>query len=359
MLIFGGIIFYKIIEQPVFLIETVNFIGGVLTPFWIGLFLAIISNPIVKKLQKKFKLNRGISILLTYLGGILVLGAVITIILPTLISGINDLFIEMTGYINKPDQWFNDLKLDAPYVEEMMLFLKDNFQNISQHLMGILNGVSTKLLVSIVGVTSQIFNIIFGITISIYLLIDQEKVTRAFRQFLKVYLPKKAKKIDYFVTYTYHMFQDYIVGRLLDSLIIGIIAYVGFYLLKSPFVSLFAFIIFITNIIPYFGPIIGAIPPILMTLIMDPIQAVWVGLFILFLQQLDGNVIGPKIMGDKVGLSPLWVISAVILGGALFGFIGFFLAVPVAAVMKEIYDKSMDEKLAQFDKKKPQTTIFE
>lgn len=359
LLVISGIVFYKVIEKPQFLIETISFIGNVMTPFSIGLFLAIIANPIVKRLEKDCKMARGLSILITYLSAIFILFLVVIIILPTLITGINELFVEMTSYINKPDQWFNEFQLDAPYIEEMFVFVKDNLQNISQNLIGVINSLSTTLLASIVGFTSQIFNIIFGITISIYLIIDQEKVTRGFRQFLMIYLPEKAKKIDYFVTYSYHIFQDYIVGRLLDSLIIGIIAYVGFSLLKAPYVPLFAFIIFITNIIPYFGPIIGAIPPILMTLIIDPIKTIWIALFILFLQQLDGNVIGPKIMGDRVGLSPLWVISAVILGGSLFGFFGFFLAVPVVAVVKEIYDKSVDEKIRQLEQRKTKKSIFE
>ena len=111
------------------------------------------------------------------------------------------------------------------------------------------------------------------------------------------------------------------------------------------FVLLFSFIVFIPNIIPYFGPIIGAIFPIGMTLMIDPIRAIWVAIFIFVLQQLDGNVIGPKIMGDSVGLSPLWIISVVILGGSLFGFIGVFLAVPISAVMKEVYELMLKKRL--------------
>ncbi len=115
--------------------------------------------------------------------------------------------------------------------------------------------------------------------------------------------------------------------------------------MKVPYVLLFSFIVFITNIIPYFGPIIGAIFPIGMTLMIDPIRAIWVAIFIFVLQQLDGNVIGPKIMGDSVGLSPLWIISVVILGGSLFGFIGVFLAVPISAVMKEVYELMLKKRL--------------
>ena len=159
------------------------------------------------------------------------------------------------------------------------------------------------------------------------------------------YFPRQEERVLYFTRFTYHTFQDYMVGRLLDSLIVGLLALIGFSVLKVPYVLLFSFIVFITNIIPYFGPIIGAIFPIGMTLMIDPIRAIWVAIFIFVLQQLDGNVIGPKIMGDSVGLSPLWIISVVILGGSLFGFIGVFLAVPISAVMKEVYELMLKKRL--------------
>ena len=106
-----------------------------------------------------------------------------------------------------------------------------------------------------------------------------------------------------------------------------------------------SFIIFLTNIIPYFGPFIGAVFPIVMTLVYSPIKSLWVALFLLILQQLDGNLIGPKIMGDQVGLSPLWIISAVLIGGSLFGIIGVFLSVPIAAIIKFSIDKYVQNKI--------------
>ncbi len=351
LLIIGGILFYQLTEKPQFLVGFLSFIGNLLTPFWIGIFLAIILNPLVRRGERYLKLKRGLSILITYLGMVFIVGACLMIILPSFVAGINNLFIEMTDYLNRPAQWLSEIPIQTPYTKDIVSFIQNNFENLAQNLMVVLNGLSSSLLTSIIEMTSHVFNLIFGITISIYLIIDQERVMASFRQGMTIYFPRLAPKINYYVRYAYHTFQDYIVGRLLDSLIIGIIAYIGFLVIGSPYVSLFAFIIFITNIIPYFGPIIGAIIPILMSFLISPIQAVWVALFILLLQQLDGNVIGPKIMGDRVGLSPLWVISSVILGGALFGFIGFFLAVPVAAVLKEIYDQALLERLSDQESK--------
>lgn len=351
-LIILGILFYQIIQQPQFIYRFIKFLSSLLTPFWIGIFLAVILNPIVRKLEKRFKFSRGLSLLVTYFSIFFLVGASVMIIVPSLIAGINNLFVEMTVYLEGPDQWINEWPLEGAYVEEIKEFIRGSFHQLTQNFMSLMSSLSSSLLTSIINLTSHIFNLIFGVTISVYLIIDQEKVMSSFRRGTFVYLPKQANQLNYFATYTYHMFQDYIVGRLLDSIIIGLLAYVGFVLLKAPYVWLFAFVIFITNIIPYFGPIIGAIIPILLTFIVNPIQAIWVAIFILFLQQLDGNVIGPKIMGDRVGLSPLWVISSVIIGGALCGFIGFFLAVPIAAVVKEFYDQQTEKRLNEIKKER-------
>ena len=123
---------------------------------------------------------------------------------------------------------------------------------------------------------------------------------------------------------------------------------INFFLLFEYYLS---FIIFLTNIIPYFGPFIGAVPPIIMTLAYNPIKAFWVAVFILVLQQIDGNFIGPKIMGDQVGLSPLWIISSVLIGGSLFGIIGVFLSIPIAAIIKYSIDKYVDKKIHIKDSK--------
>lgn len=246
---------------------------------------------------------------MTYLGMVIIVGACLMIILPSFVVGINNLFTEMTGYLNRPAQWLSEIPLQTPYTDEIVSFIQNNFENLTQNLMAVLNGLSSSLLTSIIVMTSHLFDMIFGITISVYLILDQERAMASFEQGLSVHFPKWAPKINYYVRYVYHTFQDYIIG---------IIAYIGFLIL-------------------------GATIPILMSFLISSIQAVWVALFILLLQQLDGNEIGPKIMGDRVGLSPLWVISSVILGGALFGFIGFFLVVLVAAVLKEIYDQALLE----------------
>jgi len=149
------------------------------------------------------------------------------------------------------------------------------------------------------------------------------------------------------------IFQNFIVGKAVDSLIIGILAFIGFTLLNAPFPLILSLIVGVTNMIPYFGPFIGAIPAGVMTFLVSPTLAVWVLLFILALQQFDGNFLGPKILGNSLDISPIWIILAVVLGGALMGPVGMFIGVPILATMKmfltESINRKYEKKYAQAD----------
>lgn len=347
ILIIVGVLFYRFTERPQLFYDFFAFIWSLFRPFFMGMLLAVLLNPIVKWLEEYLKFPRSLSILCTYGLGLIFIVICCLLVIPSFIVGISDLFVKMSAYLSiiEEENWLYQFMQNTPYIEDIIFYIQSNIYQITKNIMTLFNSLSTSLLMYMMGLASEIVNWFFGITISIYLIIDQKKVLGEFEQFLMAYVPKYKHRIIYFVRFTYRTFQEYMIGRLFDSLIIGLIAFVGFSLLKTPYIPLFAFIIFITNIIPYFGPIIGAILPIFMTLLINPIQAIWVTLFIVLLQQLDGNVIGPKIMGDRVGLSPLWVVSVVILGGAMFGFVGFFLAVPISAVIKEVYDLLIRERL--------------
>jgi predicted PurR-regulated permease PerM len=178
-------------------------------------------------------------------------------------------------------------------------------------------------------------NFIMAIFIAFYMLYDKERFARKMEK--AVYALSTEEKAERFLQNSnriHHIFNDFIVGKAIDSLIIGILALIGFNILKAPFPLILGLIIGVTNMIPYFGPFIGAIPAILITLLIDPPLAIAVGIFILILQQFDGNILGPKILGDSVDLSPLWIILAVVIGGALMGPLGMFIGVPIFATVK-------------------------
>ncbi len=150
------------------------------------------------------------------------------------------------------------------------------------------------------------------------------------------------------------IFSKYIIGKMIDSLIVGIICFMGLWFLKAPYALLMAIIVGVTNMIPYFGPFIGAVPAVIITLFTSPITALWVTLFIIVLQQLDGYIIGPFILGDSVGLSPFWIILAILIGGGLFGILGMLICVPVMAVVRNMFsryiNRRLDEKSLSFEK---------
>ena len=145
------------------------------------------------------------------------------------------------------------------------------------------------------------------------------------------------------------IFSGFVRGKLLDSLIIGILCFIGCSVLKMPYTPLISVVVGVTNVIPFFGPFLGAIPSVFLILLVDPLKAVYFALFVLALQQLDGNVIGPKILGDSTGISSFWVIVSILVGGGFFGVLGMFFGVPVFAAVRTLIKYLVDRRLAGRD----------
>ena len=194
-----------------------------------------------------------------------------------------------------------------------------------------------------------VFNLIMAIFIAFYMLFDKENFLRQLRKVIYALTSEKtANRILYNGSRIHNIFQSFIVGKALDSLIIGILAFIGLTLIKAPLVLVLSLIIGVTNMIPYFGPFLGGIPAVIITLLISPIHGIWVGLFILALQQFDGNFLGPKILGNSLDVSPLWIILAVVVGGAVMGPLGMFIGVPIFATIKMFCTEYINRK---YDKK--------
>lgn len=343
---FISILLYKAIDSPSQIINRIKDLISFFSPFLMGILLTLLLNPIVMFLEKKFKTHRLINIFFSYILITFVFSVGFKILIPTIIDTLNTLINEMPHYINIINKILNKNISQSEFLETVLPHLQNNLNTILTKLLDLFSKVSSDLFIYIFSITSVLFDIIMGIILSIYMLYDKEKIIIACKKLLYASLPiNKANDLIEFIKVSHNIFYHYIIGKLIDSLIIGILAFIGFKFLLKINNSLFlSFIVFLTNIIPYFGPFIGAILPIAMTLVYSPIKALWVALFILILQQLDGNLIGPKIMGDQVGLSPLWIISAVLIGGSLFGIVGVFLSVPIAAIIKYSLDKYVHKK---------------
>lgn len=353
LIAFITIIIYKVVDSPDRLLSDIGGLVKFLSPFLLGILFALLVNPIMMFFEKNLKSYRLLNILISYILIFILIIIGGKLFIPSIINTLDTLIKEIPHYVTMLEQFLNKHFYQSALLDMVIPPIKDNLNVVLKELIDLFSKTSSDIVFYIFSVTSLLFNIIMGIILSIYMLYDKEKISLGCKKILYATTTKKKSTniIDFFIM-CHNIFYHYIIGRILDSVIIGVLAFLGFkFILKIDNVLFLSFIIFITNIIPYFGPFLGAIPTVAMALVHGPIKGLWVIIFIFILQQIDGNIIGPKVMGDQVGLSPLWIISAVLIGGSLFGIIGVFLSVPVAAVIKSCIDKYVEKRLYIKDSK--------
>jgi predicted PurR-regulated permease PerM len=341
---FITILIYKAIDSPYTFISGINGMIKFLSPFLLAVLMCLLINPLIMCLEKNLKLPRLFNIFISYIFLFLFLGFGLNLLIPSILDTLNTIISEIPNYINNIDLFISKY---MSILDTLIPHLQRNLDSILKKLVDMLSKISSDLLIYIFSITSLFFNIIMGMILSIYILYDKERILISLKNLLYASVSKKrATDVIEFFNIVNEIFYHYIIGKFIDSVIIGIITFVGFRFFINIKSSLFlSFIIFLTNMIPYFGPFIGAVFPILMTLVYSPMKALWVAIFIFILQQIDGNLIGPKVMGDYVGLNPLWIVSSVLIGGSLFGLVGVFLSVPIAAIIKVYLDKYIDRNL--------------
>lgn len=341
------IISYKLLNNFQIVKDAYWFAIGILMPFLWGFTFAYLINPLMMLLEKKFKLKRFVSIIIAYAIVSIIVSIAFTFILPEVTNSATDIMENMPRYIDGTEALLTDIAKQYP-----ILFsnqdMRDPLTKAIQSITEFGAGVVSQVLKSAISFANHMLKLVIGIIISIYFLLDKEKFVIGAKKILFGILDEKtAKHIIDFGSDVNNMFSKFIVGKTIDSLIIGIIAYVGMLLIKAPYPVLFAFIIGITNMIPFFGPFIGGIPVVIVTFFFSPLTGLWAALFILLLQQFDGYILGPKILGDSVGLSAFWIILSILVGGALFGVIGMLVAVPTTAVLRNRVLKYLDLSLEQ------------
>ncbi|MBB6218840.1 putative PurR-regulated permease PerM [Anaerosolibacter carboniphilus] len=341
-------IMFKLVNHPDIIWNGLDFFLSIISPLIWAFAIAYLLNPMMVYFEKRFGIKRIWSILVIYMFflGITILG--ITIISPRIIKSISELLAETPRYIARTETqietWINEFKLFDTY--GVASVIEQNTDAMIQNIRDYIDLLLTSALSSIIGFTSGLFDLIIGLIISIYLLKDKESFIQSIKRFLYAFMKKeKAEGLITFGNEVDLIFSQYIVGKFIDSFIIGILCFIGLKILNVPYPMLLSTIVGITNMIPYFGPIIGMIPAGIITLFASPIKALWVILFIFILQQFDGLWLGPKILGDKVGLSPFWIILAIIVGGGAFGVLGMFLAVPILAIIKTLLERQVDRRL--------------
>lgn len=256
------------------------------------------------------------------------------------------------GYLNNIKEWILTAFENKPELEELFL---DNYDEISDYITNYINSGNIPSIDSILGNISNgvitffkaIYNIVLGYIVAIYLLLGKEKFIAQGKKLLyTIFKPDKAYIILDNLRYTDKIFGGFLLGKIIDSLIIGIICFAFMLLFDMPYALLLSVIVGITNIIPYFGPIIGAVPCAFLVLLVSPSKCLTFIIFIVILQQFDGNVLGPKILGNKTGLQSFWVLFSIIVFGGLFGFLGMLFGVPLFAIIYSFFNGVCSRRLA-------------
>lgn len=341
-------ILYKIVNKVDFFLFMNNNLLAIFSPF-IGAFgIAYLLNPLMTKIEKKFKLKRGWTILIIYLLLIGIVTIFITVVSPSIANSIGDLIKNLPRYFQQTEEWLTEQITNLKLIDKYGItpFIEENLDKVFGKVSDYINNILTTAVSKAIDLTSTLFKTILAMIISIYFLKDKERFMHGLKKIIHAFLNReKAKGFIEFGSELDKLFSQFIIGKFIDSCIIGAICFVGLLIIKAPYVLLLSLIVVMTNMIPYFGPFIGAVPAVLITLFSSPIKALWVLFFMILLQQFDGLYLGPKILGDKVGLSPFWIILAIVIGGGIFGILGMFLGVPIMAVIKTLIDRYISKKL--------------
>ncbi len=321
----------------------------VIAPVTWGIVIAYIVNPLMKFFERVFskcfernkprsKLVRSLSVAFGLLSLVAVLFAIVAILLPQVVESIIGIARNFNSYLNNFESWIYKFVEDYP---DIYSFVQTQFDNLQPKLTEFINDLvpklgelAIKLKDGALGFIVGIKDFVIGFIVAIYLLFSKEKFIAQLRKIVAAILPEGGKNAVYGVaSRTNKMLSGFISGKLIDSTIIGILTFICMSIMKMDFVALISVVIGVTNIIPFFGPFIGAIPSAFLLLFAAPRQVIPFVIFIIILQQFDGNILGPKILGDSTGLSPFWVMFAIFVGGGLFGFAGMILGVPIFAVI--------------------------
>ena len=351
-----SIIFFFLIYRFDGFGDAISTLTGILMPFIYGAVIAYLLKPVCNTIEaflrrfisEKMKgLINALSVTFTILFGLLLVYALFMMIVPQLITSVTTLYYTAQANITKFMYWANHLEFIEKNEQIMELLnsayaaLNTNLDTwIKNTLLPSMQNILSGAALGVLNVVVVLKNLIIGIIVAVYMLASRKRFVQQGKMVLySVVKPRWASLITEEVKYADRMFGGFINGKILDSAIIGLLCYIGCLIFKFPSALLVSVIIGVTNVIPFFGPFIGAIPATLLILIQNPIKALWFVLFVLVLQQVDGNIIGPKILGNTTGLSSFWVLFAILLFGGLWGFAGMIVGVPLFAVIYDVIKK--------------------
>jgi predicted PurR-regulated permease PerM len=329
----------------------------------IGLVIAYLASPMVnfferhilnlldgcmKQGRKRERTARSLSILAALAVVIAIIGLLLGILIPTLIDSMTTVAVSMPAKINRLMRLINQATEQDNEVTRQITALLDQasdyFDNFMENeLPEKMQSIVLQVTTGVIQVGKFLLNIIIGFIVSVYILFDKEKFCAQSKKIIYAFAkPKVANEIVLVARKSHEIFIGFIVGKIIDSVIIGLLTYVLMCIVGLPYALLISVIVGVTNVIPFFGPFIGAIPSAILLFLDNPINGLYFLILVIIIQQIDGNIIGPKILGNSTGLSSFWVIVAILVSGGMFGVIGMLLGVPVFAVLYYLVTRLID-----------------
>lgn len=351
----ASICFYYLIFHGDRFSNRINELLTVISPVMYGIIIAYLLTPLVNGLETNLlkpilqrmkytsnraqKYMRGISIIMT----LIIVGVLIytffSILIPNIVTSVKSISVQFPAYIENLTNWSARFLADNPDIEVMVVRFLDTY---SEEFYGYLNNtivpqmetIVKQVSLSMISLLKILWNFIIGFVISIYVMYSKETFAGQAKKIVySVFRTTTANQFIKDVRFASDTFIGFISGKIIDSFIIGFICFVGTSLLKMPYALLVSVIVGVTNIIPFFGPYLGAIPSAVLILMVSPVKCAYFIIFILILQQVDGNLIGPKILGESTGLSGFWVIFSITVFGGILGIPGMIIGVPLFAVL--------------------------
>ena len=357
--------------------SAIELLTKILMPFIIGCVIAYLLSPFYNLLLRNIesglsdsrllsKRAHSIAVVLSVAFSIstalLLVSGLVALVVPGFVSSLTGIVNSMQLYSAQINKWVNSLFADSPETastvqkwldtgsDQLMNWVRvsilPNLQNLSRGVGSGVSSVFSTLFSGIIVVFNVAKNVLVGFIVAAYLLVGKTTmIAHAKRMLFALFKIPTANRVIMHFRYVHQVFGGFIRGKLLDSLVIGVLCFIGSSLLKMPYVMLISVIIGVTNIIPFFGPFLGAIPCACLVLLNSPIKCVTFIIFVIALQQFDGNILGPKILGNTTGLSSFWVLFSILLFGGLFGVVGMIIGVPVFAVLVSLLDSFLADRL--------------
>lgn len=354
--LFGAalITLYKTFDNLGRIFEVLGDILSLFTPFTIGFIFAFFLYPATVRLEEKLSVSKKaflkrhaktVSILTVYFSFMALLIIAISFILPNFSSSLAEFLKKLPIFAEELTLFLTNWAQGVGFLEHTELESLTDSVNASNIFSSLFLNDVWSYVEGVKGVTGVLMSWVMGFVICAYALLERESLFKIARVFFGLFLKEQTTvKAGVYIHRISTIFYKFFFGKMIDSLIIGILALIGFTLLKVPYALVMAVIVMVFNMIPYFGPIIGAVPVVLVSLLVKDLYAgIWTGLFIFLLQQFDGIWLGPKILGGSVGISPFWVIFAILIFGNIFGIWGMIFGVPMIAAIRMLAEDYIDD----------------